>query len=155
MTFKLNEEIFKELINRQLKNINPDKKLQYTDIKRLCKYISSSIFDDNKCCLWNGYVTNINNISKGTYINFYFMKKKVALHRLLYSNFIGELSSGEYIKYVCQNKGRCCNINHIRKFKYNKIIKSKCSNKKDNKKDKNIKILYNKKKNNLFELIFD
>ena len=52
--------------------------------------------------------------------NFYFKdKKKVALHRLLYANFKGEISMKDYIKYSCPNKGKCCNINHMVKFEYN------------------------------------
>ena len=79
-----------------------------------------SIFDEEKCVLWAGYITNLKNKRKGTYINFYFKdKKKVALHRLLYANFKGEISNKEYIKYSCSNKGKCCNINHMVKFEYN------------------------------------
>lgn len=113
-----NNELLKELMFRQLKNIPTDRRLQYQDLKRICKYIESSIFDENNCCSWNGYVTNANKSNKGTYVNFYFRKKKAALHRLLYINFIGELSDDEYLKFNCENKGVCCNIRHIKKFKY-------------------------------------
>ena len=82
-----NNDILCEFINKQLKNVASDKKLCYTDLKRLCKYITASIFDENNCSLWNGYVTNEKNYLKGIYINFYFRGKKVALHRLLYTNF--------------------------------------------------------------------
>lgn len=123
-----NNELLKELMFRQLKNIPSDKKLQYQDLKRICKYISSSIFDETSCCSWDGYVTNANKSNKGTYVNFYFRKKKAALHRLLYINFIGELSDDEYLKFNCENKGVCCNIRHIKKFKYaqkEKTVKEK------------------------------
>lgn len=113
-------ELFKELISKQLKNVPVNKKLQYTDIKRICKYINSSIFDEKHCCIWNGYITNANNSNKGTYINFYFRKKKAALHRLLYLNFVGSLTKDEYIKFSCENKGKCCNIMHLQKFMFNK-----------------------------------
>lgn len=113
-------EILNELITKQLKNVSQSKKLQYTDFKRICKYIDRSIFDNNKCCLWTGYVTNINNLHKGTYINFFFQKKKIALHRLLYINFVDNLSTDEYLKFTCDNKGKCCNVNHLKKYKYNK-----------------------------------
>lgn len=156
-----NNELFKELITKQLKDISIDKKLQYTDLKRICKYISSSIFDENKCCLWNGYVTNITNYNKGTYINFYFRKKKVALHRLLYTNFIGELTKDDYLKFNCENKGKCCNVLHLKKFKYNK--KQNISNAKKNninvfeKKSKKIKIICGNTPNtkNLLTVTFD
>lgn len=113
-------EIFDELLRKQIDNIDSDKKLQYNDLKRLCKYINTSIFDETKCCIWKGYVTNSNNPNKGTYINFYFRKKKSALHRLLYNNFVGKLTKDEYIKFNCENKGNCCNISHFRKYTYKK-----------------------------------
>ena len=106
-------------------------------MKRICKYIDTSIFDNNQCCIWNGYITNINNSNKGTYVNFYFRNKKVALHRLLYSNFVAPLSSSEYLKFNCDNKGICCNINHYEKYKYSKnnIIIKKDHKHKENKKE--------------------
>jgi len=113
-------ELFNELIQKQLKNVPITKKLRYNDLKRLCKYFNSSIFDENKCCLWNGYITNEHNINKGVYINFYFKGKKIALHRLLYINFVDELSDNEYLKFTCDNKGKCCNVTHLRKFTYTK-----------------------------------
>jgi len=137
-----NNELLKELITKQRKLIYHDKKLQYSDLKRICKYINGSIFDENKCVLWTGYITNKNNQNKGTYINFYFKKKKSALHRLLYNNFIEELSNDEYIKFSCENKGTCCNVMHLKKFKYqkntNKNIDNKINNKNINKTIKNI-----------------
>jgi len=135
-----NTRLFNDLVNKQLQNIPPSKKLQYNDIKRLCGYINGNIFDESKCTLWSGYVTNYKNPQRGVYINFYFRKKKVALHRLLYINYVGELDDDEYIKYVCMNKGRCCNIHHIKKFKYDKsVTHKKAAEKKDKNKKKNKK----------------
>lgn len=115
-----NNDLLTELLKKQLKTVPLDKKFRYNDLKRLCKYINSSIFDENICSLWGGYVTNVNNISKGVYINFYFKSKKAALHRLLYVNFVGNLSDDEYLKFSCEHKGKCCNITHLRKFSYSK-----------------------------------
>lgn len=135
------KQIFKELVSKQIKNVPGNKKLQFNDIKRIAKKISASIFDENICSIWNGYITNENNTSKGTYVNFYFRRKKVALHRLLYANFVGELQDIEYLKFNCENKGKCCNIHHMNKFKYNtnKVIDS-ISVKKSEKKSTNKKI---------------
>ena len=102
--------ILQELLSKQLKNIPHSNKLQFSDIKRICKYIDYSIFNKDDCCLWNGYVTNINNTYKGTYINFFFKHKKVALHRLLYINFVDTLTKDDYLKFTCANKGKCCKI---------------------------------------------
>lgn len=116
---KKSNDFFKELLQKQIQNVPIAKKLTYNDIKRISKFISNSIFDENNCSLWNGYITNEKNQSKGTYINFYFNQKKIALHRLLFLNFVGEILNTEYIKFSCANKGKCCNINHMKKFTYN------------------------------------
>ena len=113
-----NSELLTELLQKQLKNVPIDKKLRYADLKRLCKYLNVSIFDENICSLWKGYVTNTKNISKGVYINFYFKGKKTSLHRLLYINFVDNLSVDEYLKFSCEHKGKCCNITHLKKFPY-------------------------------------
>lgn len=135
-----NNVYLKELIKKQKKNISSDKKLDYNDIKRISKFLSSSIFDKNKCSIWNGYITNEKNQSKGTYVNFYFNKKKIALHRLLYINYVEDVHNNEYIKFSCLNKGKCCNINHMKKYLYNKNINESTENKdkndKNNDKDK-------------------
>ena len=61
-----------EMIQKQIKDVPLDKKLYLSDIQRILKNINSSIFEEKKCCLWTGYVTNLNKSNKGTYINFYF-----------------------------------------------------------------------------------
>jgi hypothetical protein len=114
-----NNGILNELFIKQLKNITSNKKLSYCDIQRISKFLKASIFG-NTCSLWTGYITNDKNINKGVYINFYYNKKKIALHRLLYANYVGEISDKEYIKYNCVNKGKCCNIHHMSKFTYKK-----------------------------------
>jgi hypothetical protein len=116
---KKSNDFLKELLLRQLPNINIAKKLTYNDIKRISKFLVSSIFDEINCSIWNGYITNEKNQVKGTYINFYFNQKKIALHRLLYLNFIGDILNTEYIKFSCANKGKCCNIYHMKKYSYN------------------------------------
>lgn len=111
-----------ELKRRQLPNVPQSKRLRPSDINRIVRHTDNSIFDEKKCSLWTGYITNLRNKRKGTYINFYFKdKKKVALHRLLYANFKGEISNSDYIKYSCVNKGRCCNIHHMVRFEYNSL----------------------------------
>lgn len=132
-----NNTIFTEMIKSQLKEVPENKKLTIHDMKRICKNLNKGIFT-NDCSLWTGYVTNMNKSNKGTYINFYFRHKKVALHRLLYINFVDKLSDNEYLKYTCAHKGFCCNVNHLRKFKYNKKSKPKVCEKIEEKK-KNVK----------------
>lgn len=110
----------RELKQKQLKNVPLSKKLRPSDINRIVRHTDRSIFDNDDCCIWTGYITNLKNKRKGTYINFYFRdKKKVALHRLLFTNFKENISDEDYIKYSCDNKGKCCNINHMIKFEYN------------------------------------
>ena len=110
-----NREI--ELKNLQLPDVLGSKKLRSSDITKIVKNTNISLFDKKECCLWTGYITRSKN--NGSYINFYFKnKKKTALHRLLYANFKGDLGEDYYIKYTCENKGICCNINHMVKYKY-------------------------------------
>src|SRR3990167_9158500 len=111
-------ELLQQLIENQLPNVEESQRLKYTDLKRICKYINHTIFNEDNCCIWDGYVTNSNNDTKGTYINFYFRGKKVALHRLLYINFVEYLKDDEYIKFSCPHKGACCCIYHLKKFTY-------------------------------------
>jgi hypothetical protein len=144
-----NNNIYKELLAKQRKNIDTKFKFSPADLKRVAKYLNNSIFN-NECNIWLGYITNNNNDTKGTYINFYFKKRKIALHRLLYINFVDKLSSYEYIKYTCKNKGRCCCINHIKRIKYKNKILKKIKEADIKKIEKNIKkkyenILINKK----------
>lgn len=113
-------EIMIEMIKKQLTCVRNDKKLQLGDIKRICKNIDGSIFGE-KCNLWNG----LNVKKKYTYINFYFKQKKTALHRLLYINYVENIKNNEYIRYTCENPGICCNINHLKKFKYKNKKKTK------------------------------
>jgi len=134
-------DFLKELLINQIKNIDSNKKLNYGDIKRISKFLTSSIFSENTCSIWNGYVTNEKNQSKGTYINFYYNKKKIALHRLLYINYIGEISNKEYIRFVCDNKGKCCNINHMKKYSYNRNF-IKINNTNNNTNTNNINISF-------------
>ena len=108
-----NSLVFQELIKKQRSNCKEARKLTLHDIKRISKNIKTSIFDNINCSLWEGYVTNKNNINKTKYINFYFRHRKVALHRLLYENYVSEIDESQYIKYNCPNKGFCCNVNHM------------------------------------------
>ena len=109
-------KLFIELINNQIDA--KYKKLDVKSLQRISRNIDKSIFKD-ECVIWNGYITYIKDTDVH-YINFFYNKKKHALHRLLYLNFIGHINDNEYIKYKCDNKGKCCNINHFYKIKSRK-----------------------------------
>ncbi len=108
-----NDLVFQELIKKQIITCKEVRKLTLHDIKRISKNLNTSIFNKDTCSLWGGYITNKNNNNKSKYINFYFRQRKVALHRLLYENYVSEIRNNQYIKYTCDNKGFCCNINHM------------------------------------------
>ena len=113
--------IIAEMIRNQLIDVQPDKKLLHTDFKRMVRYLNTSIFTPNVCSLWQGYVTDRKNKNKGSYVNFYFRQKKVALHRLLYLNFLGPLADDEYVKFKCDQKGHCCTVYCLEKHKYRRV----------------------------------
>ncbi len=96
-----------------------DKRLGIKDLNRIYAK-SGEYLNSVDCVLWKGYITS----NKTEYINFYFNGKKVALHRLLYINFKGNLRDNDYLEYKCENKGKCCNIKHFTKKNKNKIKKS-------------------------------
>ncbi len=114
MSSSKKKKILLQLTSLQLKNIEPSKKFTYRDIMRITKHINKSIFG-KQCTLWDGFVANIKE-NKSPYINFYFRGKKLALHRLLYINYVEDLKPNEFIKYSCKNKGKCCCLNHMIKY---------------------------------------
>ena len=107
-----------KLINLQRLTCPSDKLLSEKDLKRIINRTGGIINTNNECILWNGYITH----NKIDYINFYFNGKKCALHRLLYVNFKGKLNDNDYLEFICSNKGKCCNINHIVKKRNNNIL---------------------------------
>ena len=118
----MNNNIFQELIKKQRKNLHSDKKLSLSDLKRIASYLNSSIFT-NDCSFWNGYVTvsKLSVKSETSFVNFFFNGKKQALHRILYYNFIDDLNENEYLKFSCENKGKCCTLNHFTTIKEKNI----------------------------------
>ena len=117
MASKINinkNKLLTELCLKQRKKADKKYFLELNDLIRLLKNINSSIFHKTECILWKGYLTKCNN-NKSCYVNFYLKKRKLALHRILYINFIGDLDVKHYLKFTCDNPGKCCNINHILK----------------------------------------
>jgi len=107
-------KIIDKLYEKQLDNVDPKYHLNEKDIVRLSTYIGSDPFSEKECCEWKGAISNSSHQSK--YINFWFNKKKQALHRILYLNYRGELPKNKYLRFNCKNtkmKGICCNINHL------------------------------------------
>lgn len=107
---KYDIKILEELMKKQLNDVPLNYKLSYSDLKRLSKNLDTSIFGD-ECSIWKGFVNQKTNNKK--YVNFYFRKKKIAINRILYLNYVGNLDKSEYLCYSCGNQGVCCNINHI------------------------------------------
>ena len=105
-------KLLTELCLKQRKKLDKKYSLELNDIIRLLKNIDNSIFNKTECVLWKGYLTKCNN-NKSCYVNFYLKKRKLALHRILYINFIDDLDIKYYLKFTCNNPGKCCNINHI------------------------------------------
>jgi hypothetical protein len=112
------ELILKELCDKQIKDIQNDKRLCHSDLVRIARNVNNSLFEHD-CSIWDGYITNSNKENKSQYINFFFKSKKIALHRLLYLNFIGPMKDSEYLRFECDNKGKCCCLNHL--IKYDKV----------------------------------
>ena len=54
----IKKTISAELLKNQLKNVCHTKRLTFKDITRIVKNIDTSLFSEDKCCIWNGYITN-------------------------------------------------------------------------------------------------
>ena len=113
-------KILVELVDKQLQDVENEKKLDVKSLQRISRNVEGSLFGD-KCVIWQGYITYISSTDVH-YINFFFNGKKHALHRLLYLNYMGDVKKNEYLKYTCPNKGKCCNINHITKINSKKTL---------------------------------
>ena len=75
----------------------------------------------------------------------------------MYLNFIGDLKKNEYLKYKCDNKGKCCNINHILKINSKKKSLEKDENEKKvniNNNKNTIELISDNKKNDKLIIIF-
>lgn len=137
-------DFLQEMLSKQRLNVPLNKKLYITDLKRILNKIPISIFSSD-CCVWQGYITNLNNSKKSAYINFYFRKKKKALHRILFINFKDDLKEDEYIKFTCKHAGYCCSLNCMRKYKYkyiNNELCLPCNNNKTQKLEFDFKIVF-------------
>ena len=141
MTSKVNmnkNKLLTELCLKQRKKTDKKYFLELNDLIRLLKNIDNSIFNQNECVLWKGYLTKCNN-NKSCYVNFYLKKRKLALHRILYINFIDDLDIKYYLKYTCNNPGKCCNINHIIKvYNENTETNNESNNESNNENNENI-----------------
>lgn len=113
-------KILVELVDKQLRDVENEKRLDVKSLQRISRNVEGSLFGD-KCIIWQGYITYISSTDVH-YINFFFNGKKHALHRLLYLNYMGDVKKNEYLKYTCPNKGKCCNINHIIKINSKKSL---------------------------------
>ena len=139
-------KILVELVDKQLQDVENEKKLDVKSLQRISRNVEGSLFGD-KCVIWQGYITYISSTDVH-YINFFFNGKKHALHRLLYLNYMGDVKKNEYLKYTCPNKGKCCNINHITKINSKKTLDlNKTENEAIEKKDTDAKNDGSKNKN--------
>jgi hypothetical protein len=82
---KTSNKFLKEMLQKQLPNLPIEVQLSAKDICRIRKHCPSTIFSPDECAVWTGHVTNVNHVGKGIYVNFYFRRRKVALHCLMQS----------------------------------------------------------------------
>ena len=103
--------LYKKFIDNKI-NCAIKYKLDNDSINKILNNIDDDIFNNDNCVLWTGKIVSKNK-GKSKYINFYFNKQKIMLHRLLFINYVKNIDKKQYIKYTCDNKGICCNINHM------------------------------------------
>jgi hypothetical protein len=131
-----------ELIDNQLTNVRQSKRLYFIDLQNIINNVESSLFNENKCCIWNGKMSSMFYPYNNAYMKIIYKNRKHSLQRLLYENYVGEILHNTYIKYTCNNNKikNCCNIKHMiciegNKFKKDKLVR----NFKEQKKNKIVK----------------
>lgn len=107
-------ETLRDLVTFQLPNIDFSVKLKYSDLIRLSPKLSVSPFR-HQCSLWTAYVCK--SIPRSKNVVFFFNRKKQDIRRIIYANFVGELTARNYIKMECGNR-ECMCIHHMRKGTY-------------------------------------
>lgn len=119
-----------ELVRNQLQDVDPARKLSLCDIERLAKFSDGkSYFDPLKCTPFQGYVNH--NRPRDVCIVFFHKRRKVALHRLLFENYVGPLNYFQYVRHTCGNRYSCVNVLHLKRIDYrNKKSPKKMSPKK-------------------------
>lgn len=104
-----------ELIKYRRKDLDVTKKLSYKDCVRLLNNLDGSPFEEGCCSIKQ------NKLLHGF---FYFNRKKVSISRLLYMNYVGDISDNEYVYRICRHKADCLNIGHLKKiYRNNSNIK--------------------------------
>lgn len=116
-------DIVKELKDKRLLDTKKNK-ITENDINRIADNVSGSIFEDDTCTLWGKQEDHKN------YLNVKFDKKMgrqkypkldyKPLHRLLYNNYVEEIKTKTYVKFLCKNTMQCVNIHHFKLVKINK-----------------------------------
>ena len=120
----MNNQILNNLINFKKKDLNKFK-LTNEQILKISNNLTSDIFNSNECVIWEKYKKKE---SKTKYLNIKINNKKMALHRVIFINYIDDLKKNEYVKYTCCNKGICFNLKHLKKKNQKDHSKSKPNN---------------------------
>ena len=102
------QNYLRKMVKNQREIIEPSgnyDKLNQFEMQRLIMNIHGDIFDSEICCFWKGEM-------KGKYCTVSFHKNKCSLLRLLLHNYIDHVNPKDKLEYLCDNKGKCCNLNH-------------------------------------------
>lgn len=94
----------------QIPRVGMYDKLGLEDLLRVAEGLNGNIFNNNGACV--GFRESL---LTGKPAQFSFEGHKVPLNRLLYHNFIGDVSDADVVENSCVNKSTCCNIRHITK----------------------------------------
>lgn len=113
-----------ELASHQLVNVEPH--CDHLDVKHLKRlfdgFAGRSFIDNDNCLCWHLYVRRDKTCTTGIrhdYVMLFHNGKKKVLARLLYMNFIGSLTSHEYLRNQCHTD-KCVNPRHFMKRRYTK-----------------------------------
>lgn len=109
-TFNPFQQRLIDMVSNQRKDIKPSggyDRITFKQLRRIDLNLRGNIFGTD-CVLW------ANEADKHKkYIGITFNGKKVSLLRLLYLNYIDDIDQKDFIYYLCENRGKCCCLNHF------------------------------------------
>ena len=105
------QNIFRDFLRNQRKDVTPIGrygKLNFVECLRINKFLHNVDIFTDKCVVYEN-----KNKNNKTYISISYNGKKVSLLKLLYLNFVDDITNHSHIKYLCEHNGLCLSIKHI------------------------------------------
>lgn len=113
-TFSESSGVVYELLKNQrkgIKTVGNYGMMKHPHFAKVETSVQGDIFDtlSDECCLYTGYVR------PNTCAQISFNCSKVVLNRLLYLNYVEQITQADVITNTCSNKGKCSKLSHLKR----------------------------------------